>query len=545
MSQEKSAAIEATIGCGRFQFLLYLTCQWVVFAQAWNLVAIVFNKVQPSWTCADDAIVDGQNGTWFESVRNSSMTENEKQCAIREKCTNLTYSYKYYSFVAEWELMCSKEHILYFIMSIQMAGVLVGSPVFGQLADSFGRKWALFIAVAGTVTFGGISAASPSWNVYAAFSFLIGFFCGGSIITGYVMMIEFLSQKHRLWVPSIGGWPLAFAVLSLMAYLSQSWRVLTIVMNLVSLPALAMILFIGESPRWSLQAGRNDQAINQLRRISTMNRSLILESHWDVLAESKVEKRASTSSKSKKYTYWHLFSTKTMALHTLVLSISLFCLSSISFGLTFNVDKLSGSIFLNFFFVGCLRWVGSVLTIGADTLFKKYGRRVGAILPALVITAATATTVILHLACPELEYLASIVRVLLLLAIFMCSPLWIAVPLTNSELFPTPIRNMALAFCSIFNRLGGVVMPQILYTAKFWKPSPYVAYVILSLTLAVLFGFFIPETKGQPLPQQMPGHKKDSRGSATVRSDSFTMYKFVSVNNNSDAQLLTEKPGAS
>jgi OCT family organic cation transporter-like MFS transporter 4/5 len=541
MSHEKSAAIEATIGCGKFQFLLYITCQWIVFAQAWNLVAIVFNKVQPTWTCLDEVVSNGTqaNESWYQSIMNSSIDESEKQCAIREQCTNLTYSTGYYSIVAEWELVCDREHILYLIMTIQMAGVLVGAPIFGQVADSFGRKWSLFIVVAGILIAGGASAAAPSWEIYAVFSFIVGFFCGGSSITGYVMMVEFLSQKHRLWVPSIGGWPVAFAILSLMAYLSQNWRVLTVAANVLSLPALALILFIGESPRWSLQAGRTDEAVIQLRRISTMNNNLVHEDHWVVLSGSQLSQDTSIKSKAKKYTYWHLFSTKKMALHAIILSICFFCLSSISFGLTFNVDKLSGSIFMNFFYMACLRWVGSMLTIVADTLFKWYGRRLGAIVPSLVITVAASVIVVLHLASPDLPLLASITRVLLLFSAAMCSPLWIAVPLANNELFPTSIRNIAVAFCSVFNRLGGVLMPQMLYLSKFWKPSAYVAYVILSLLLATLFGFFIPETKGRPLPQQMPQKKRPPRSaSGTERSDSFTVYKFVTVNNSASPLLI-------
>lgn len=41
----------------------------------------------------------------------------------------------------QWELICERERIVYLILTIQMAGVLVGAPVFGQLGDTFGRKW--------------------------------------------------------------------------------------------------------------------------------------------------------------------------------------------------------------------------------------------------------------------------------------------------------------------------------------------------------------------------------------------------------------------
>lgn len=95
MSRDTSAAIEATIGCGKFQFLVYICYQWIVFAQAWNMVAMLFSKVQPTWTCLDE------DASYNPILWNSSKDERAKQCAIRATCTNLTYSHSYHSFVAE------------------------------------------------------------------------------------------------------------------------------------------------------------------------------------------------------------------------------------------------------------------------------------------------------------------------------------------------------------------------------------------------------------------------------------------------------------
>jgi len=354
-----------------------------------------------------------------------------------------------------------------------------------------------------------------------------------------VLMVEMLSQKHRLWVPSIGGWPVALALLSLMAYMTRDWRTLAIVMNVLALPALGLILFLGESPRWLLQSGRTEEALAQLKRVTNMNHIVVDEAHWAALSESKVQR--GPGGRRKKYTYWHLFSTKKMALHTIVLSVTFFCLSSVSFGLTFNIDKLSGSIFLNFFYLACLKWIGGLVSIAADTMSRKYGRRVGVILPASLIAVASTAAVVLHVVSPTLPSLSAITRIILLCSAALCSPIWNAMPLANNELFPTPIRNMAVAFCSVFNRLGGVVMPQILYMDLFWKPAPFVAYVVLSVVMATLFAVFIPETKGQPLPQHMPEETRKRDVSATERSDSFTVYKFVNVHQDA---LLKEQEAA-
>lgn len=40
----------------------------------------------------------------------------------------------------QFELVCDLDYVSDTITSVQMAGVLVGSILFGQLSDSFGRK---------------------------------------------------------------------------------------------------------------------------------------------------------------------------------------------------------------------------------------------------------------------------------------------------------------------------------------------------------------------------------------------------------------------
>lgn len=92
--------------------------------------------------------------------------------------------------------------------------------------------------------------------------FLVGLSCGGTTTTAYVLLMEMVNRRHRLWMSSIGkihggrggvgqwsdqwsfaaGWPVAFAMMSLLAYVTADWRVLAMVTNLAGLPALALIL---------------------------------------------------------------------------------------------------------------------------------------------------------------------------------------------------------------------------------------------------------------------------------------------------------------
>ena len=70
------------------------------------------------------------------------------------------------------------------------------------------------------------------------------------------------------------------------------------------------------------------------------------------------------------------------------------------------------------------------------------------------------------------------------------------------ELYPTNLRSQALGFCSMIARIFGVVVPYVTNLALFWKPLPMLVLALPSL-LAAVSAYFLPETKGKELPQNM------------------------------------------
>ena len=81
--------------------------------------------------------------------------------------------------MAQWDLVCGRDYIRTWIMTCQMAGVLVGACVTGQLADTFGRRYVLYIVYTLLLLAGLASSFVTSWQVYAAVKFFMGAFFGG------------------------------------------------------------------------------------------------------------------------------------------------------------------------------------------------------------------------------------------------------------------------------------------------------------------------------------------------------------------------------
>lgn len=70
------------------------------------------------------------------------------------------------------------------------------------------------------------------------------------------------------------------------------------------------------------------------------------------------------------------------------------------------------------------------------------------------------------------------------------------------ELYPTNLRSQAVGFCSMCARIFGLVVPFVANLAMFWKPLPMLVLGLPSL-VAGASAYFLPETKGKELPQNM------------------------------------------
>lgn len=60
-------------------------------------------------------------------------------------------------------------------------------------------------------------------------------------------------------------------------------------------------------------------------------------------------------------------------------------------------------------------------------------------------------------------------------------------------------RNVGLGVCSVFNRVGGILAPQIVNLNNLYHNGHFIAFGVVGI-LAGLLGLLLPETLGRPLP---------------------------------------------
>ena len=116
-------------------------------------------------------------------------------------------------------------------------GLLVGSWVFGTVADQIGRKKVLFLTILGTAISGLGYTLAP--GIYSFIFFrIVAAICGqGVIMSSYVLVMEIVGRSAR----SFAGLAIAMffsfgcALLAILAYLIREWRTLSLVSTLSGL----------------------------------------------------------------------------------------------------------------------------------------------------------------------------------------------------------------------------------------------------------------------------------------------------------------------
>ena len=158
-----------------------------------------------------------------------------------------------------------------------LSGTVVGSVVWGIIADIYGRKASILLSA---VMFVGTSicGAMPSlyWNV--GMCFMMGAAAGGMLPVTYALLAEMMPSKHRGWalvlvggLGAVGGYVAASGFSALLQPFF-GWRVLW----LLNLPTgLALVLlgaFIPESAKFLLARGRREEARAVMERFGSRAR---------------------------------------------------------------------------------------------------------------------------------------------------------------------------------------------------------------------------------------------------------------------------------
>ena len=158
-----------------------------------------------------------------------------------------------------------------------LVGTVVGSVVWGTLADIYGRKATILLSA---VLFVGtaICGAMPSlvWNIFMCF--MMGAAAGGMLPVTYALLAEMMPSRHRGWslvlvggLGAIGGY-FAASGASALWQSTFSWRILFLLNLPTGLVLVVLGNFIPESAKFLIARGRVEEAKAVMDRFGAVAR---------------------------------------------------------------------------------------------------------------------------------------------------------------------------------------------------------------------------------------------------------------------------------
>lgn len=367
----------------------------------------------------------------------------------------------------------------------------------GTIADRFGRKTpTLIYGFLMSVVLIGYSYAQNFSHCVICFS-LIGGLQTVSCNTAFVYVQELIKTRHRAVVGCIfyASISTGYMLTSLIAYLCQDWRWIVRIIGLYGILYIPCCWILVESPRWLVSKGRKEEATIILKCILAKDKSNdeIWNQQLSFVSRNDMEKHEESKNGPENVDQTQFITLaknpillKRCLIITWVMTVTL--ASYYAFG--YNTSNLGGNKYLN----SCISALVEIPGLMMAPLFlQKFGRRT-------TTSAAYALACLCSILCPLFGDYDNVSTAFAMLGkVFIASSLAM-VFLYPVELFPTPLRNTAVGYCSALARLGGLLSPFIAFAGEAFK---WVPFYILSSTalLASISILLLPETKGIPLPE--------------------------------------------
>lgn len=485
---------------GWYTFYICLLLQCMIINQLGNMFYMAYSGFVPKIiSCGSINMINLSQKEICQKLENITLTE---KCIPKAEAD-------FGSINLEFKYFCNEKYKIKTCISIEMFSVVLGSIVGGQLSDYYGRRKIMLLGITFAAIFGIIVSFSQNILQIIISRAFLGFFNGTSMVIVIVFVIENIQKHDRVWLFNIITWAPNIALYAGIAYLAGEWRTLARSLSVVTIPAILLCWYAPESPRWLIQKGKINEAKNVIMKINKFNKRNIEEFVINdiVDCEFNVSKLQSKNG-SKKYSFYHLIYTKRFIGYIITLAFTAFVSSTCNYGIMFNMEKLSGSIYINMIITACLRYPLNLAVAYADTKFVHLGRKIVMITFILSITFSSLIIAIIYHIGKNIEMMNTI-RLFQLLIMTFTSQLYTVGSICSSELFPTPIRNMAYAVNQLSSRIGNTIAPYFFYLAVYQENIPYLVMALITAISACAFYALIPETKGHPLNEQMP-LKKDS-----------------------------------
>uniref|UniRef100_M4FHQ1 Major facilitator superfamily (MFS) profile domain-containing protein n=1 Tax=Brassica campestris TaxID=3711 RepID=M4FHQ1_BRACM len=416
----------------------------------------VFTDAYPTWHCMDHTMCN---------------PATSDICGIPRSAWDWDDGFKGKSVISEFGLECSSSFLRGLPTSTFNVGAIFGGVFMAMIPDGFlGRKQLLFFTtLAMSITGISIYFSSNIW-IYAFLKFVASCRCLESHIFSDTLLGQ-LSISARLF-PRL-------AVYCIFLY-----------------------LFAVESPRWLHLQGKDEEAIEMLKKISPANKGYLESVSIWLTSKETIEQ-------AQRYSLKDLFIRKWAFRRTLVVMIIMLGSGLSYYGVPLAVRDIKVNIYLSEALNAVVELPTFVIT---PILLEKFSRRSSVVVNCLIGGASGMLCFVLSLLGMTNTAFA------LELACFFCGRIQFnLMAVYMVELFPTCVRNTATLMLRQALVVAGACSPII---ASIGRDVPSLSFALFGLAMAGLglFALLLPETKGSSLCDTMEAQEERDRVFNTSQS---------------------------
>uniref|UniRef100_A0A3B5LLE1 Solute carrier family 22 member 13a n=1 Tax=Xiphophorus couchianus TaxID=32473 RepID=A0A3B5LLE1_9TELE len=492
---------------GLFQQLTLTALAFPNFCQGFLMSSFLFIQSDPERHCNTDWILRAANLTTEEQLNLTVPREEDgsfSRCRmfvpvdwdiqdIREFGLNETtgcrdgwvYGSMLYesTIVTDFDLVCGRSNMVGVIQTVFLAGILLGSLMFGPFRAT---QIPAVISFVFTLT----TALCPSIYLYLASIFMMGIGAGGyrvnCIILGtYISLVSFKLCMLFRTLSMQNVCLLLLCVLAGTVYGIRKWRVAQLISAAPLAVVAVYIWFIPESARWLLNKGRTEEVKQLIAKAAAVNKQPVPHSLLE-----KVTVNTTPNNGGMKI----IFRSPLLTRYFLTVVLAWFSLNLCIYCLYLDMGNLGFSIFLTQFLFGAFEIPAVLFSMW---LLEIFGRKALFIF-TLVIGGLSSLLIV---AVPQGKPFGWIDITQYVLGLFVILS-FIPLPRTYAyiqELSPTSVRQTATALGSIAARAGVLLAPLLNMLAVYHWVIP-----IVSSSLTIVggaLGFLLPETKKTELPE--------------------------------------------
>ncbi len=381
-------------------------------------------------------------------------------------------------------------------------GAMAGNAIAGPLSDRFGRRRVLLGTALLFVMSSLLAASATSFPSFVAARIVGGLAVGGAILIAPMYIAEIAPADKRGGLVSLNQLMIVIGISAsffsnyfLLDLGEHNWRYMLGVQMVPALLYFTLLWFVPESPRWLLLKGRDEAALQVLRRVAGEQQA----------QENLQQIQRSLTAKTVSRGFRGLLDSRVRLIMIIALGLAFFQqitgINAIFYYLPTIFAQAGGGVNDAFRQAVMVGVVNVAMTFVAIWLIDKLGRK-----PLLIVGIAGMALSLFAIswAFSQESYNARLVLIAIIgfvasFAISLGPVMWVLL----SEIFPNEQRAAAISVAGFWNALTSasvtMIFPWALSTLG--SGGTFLAFALFATAALFFVVLLVPETKGRTLEQ--------------------------------------------